>query len=156
MRQNRRKTSINKTYEVAQKNNAIMERNLSMDECKAIAAEAHNQLFCSITPVIYHSWGVYWRTYGFYEDMPTLMLKVSGAVHKGWVYVSLNEGKDLYEVRLLNKDREVVALVDEVYFDDLGSLIDSMIERPIGMSDEEYEELAMADSIAKATTEYAC
>ena len=88
--------------------------------------------------------------------MPTLMLKVSGVVHKGWVYISLNEGKDLYEVRLLNSDREVVDMVDEVYFDNLGSLVDSMIERPIGMSDEEYEELAVADSMAKAATEYAC
>ena len=133
-----------------------MERNLSMDECKAIAAEAHNQLFCSITPVIYHSWGVYWKTYGFYEGMPTLMLKVSGVVHKGWVYISLNESKDLYEVRLLTSDRKVVDMIDDVYFDNLGSLVDSMVERPVGMSDEEYEELAMADSMAKAMQDNAC
>lgn len=133
-----------------------MERNLSMEDCKAIAREAHAQLFCSITPVIYNSWGVYWRTYGFYEGMPTLMLKVSGLLHKGWVYISLNEGKDLYEVRLLTQHKEVVQVVDEVYFDDLGRLVDTLVERAEYMDDEEYEEAAMADSIAKAMTEHAC
>ena len=130
-----------------------MERNLSMDECKAIAIEAHTQLFCSITKTIYNTWGVSERACGFFMDMPTMMLKVSGLIHKGWVYVSLNEAKDVYEVRLLTPDRVVVKVVDEVYFDNLGWLIDSLIEKPEGMSDEEYESKSMADSIAKIISE---
>lgn len=121
-----------------------MNKNLRLEECKAIAEEAHRQLFCSISHGHYYSWGVSALAYREYEGMPTLMLRVSGLIHKGWVYVSLNEGKDVYEVRLMGNEGNVVKVVDEVYFDTLGSTIDMLIERPAGMSDEEYRSRAIA------------
>ena len=84
-----------------------------------------------------------------FKEMPTLMLKVSALIHKGWVYISLNEGKDVYEVRLMNNKRECIKTIDEVYCDQLGSIIDGLIERPTTMTEEEYSEKAMADSNRK-------
>lgn len=130
------------------------EKNQRLEECRLIAQEAHRQLFCSVSKDVYFSWGVSRVSYGYYNGMPTLILQVSGLLHKGWVCVSLNEGKDVYEVRLLNNERNrIVKEVLEVYFDTLGSTIDSLIERPAGMSDEEYHKQAMADSKAKMDAE---
>ena len=38
---------------------------------------------------------------------------------------------------------------EDVYCDELSSFIDGKIERPVGMSDEEYHEIAMRDSQIK-------
>lgn len=81
--------------------------------------------------------------------MPTMMLRVSGLVHKGWVYVSLNEGKDLYEVRLLNVRRQLKKTVEDVYGEDLGAIIDGLVECPTSMTAKEYEKKAMKDSERK-------
>lgn len=131
-----------------------MNQNIRNETCRNIAQEAHAQLFCSITKDEYFSWGVSHRGYGFYNQMPTLMLKVSGLMHKGWVYISLNEGRDTYEIRLLNDNKNIVTrTLEDVYFDQLGTLVDSMVERPAGMSNEEYYQKAMEDSKAKMDAE---
>ena len=95
------------------------------------------------------SWGVSKKCCSLYQNMPTLMLKVSALVHKGWVYISLNEGMDVYEVRLMNNKHECIKTINEVYCDQLGSIIDELIERPASMTEEEYSKKAMADSKAK-------
>lgn len=97
----------------------------------------------------YFSWGVSKTMFTFWKDMPSLMLRVSGAIHKGWVVISLNEGADTYEVRLLNVRQEEKAVYTDIYADQVGSFIDGKIERPVGMSDEEYHEIAMKDSEKK-------
>ena len=38
---------------------------------------------------------------------------------------------------------------DDIYCDQLGSFIDSLIERPSGISDQEYAKIAMADTEKK-------
>ena len=116
---------------------------------KQIATTAWQQLFWSVTMPVVMSWGVSKKCCTLYQNMPTLMLKVSALVHKGWVYISLNEGKDVYEVRLMNNKRECIKTIDEVYCDQLGSIIDGLIERPATMTEEEYSEKAMADSSRK-------
>ena len=128
---------------------------------KQCAETAWQQLFWSVTlPVVMSwgvskkcyvvmSWGVSKKCYTLFQEMPTLMLKVSALIHKGWVYISLNEGKDVYEVRLMNNKRECIKTIDEVYCDQLGSIIDGLIERPTTMTEEEYSEKAMADSSRK-------
>lgn len=85
----------------------------------------------------------------FYNEMPSLMLRVSSAIHKGWVVVSLNEGSDTYEVRLLNVKKEEKAVYTDVYCDELGSFIDDKVERPVHMTDEEYEKIVMEDTRLK-------
>lgn len=118
--------------------------------CKQIAETAFKQLFCSITRDVYYSWGVSNKEYGMYENMPTLMLKVSGAIFKGWVYISLNDDKDMYEIRLVGNNRvETIKKVTDIMFDIVGEIIDSLVERPSGMSDDEYYRIAMADSYFK-------
>lgn len=74
-----------------------------------------------------------------WRDMPALALHVEGYEHKGWVIISLNEGADVYEVELADEQffAKPGSRVDEVYCDQLGSLIDTMVERGT-CSEEEY------------------
>ncbi len=116
---------------------------------KQCAGIAWQQLFWSVPVEVVMSWGVSKKCYTLFQEMPTLMLKVSALVHKGWVYISLNEGKDVYEVRLMNNKRECIKTIDEVYCDQLGKTIDELIEKPASMTEEEYSEKAMADSNKK-------
>lgn len=119
------------------------------ERCFQIAKTINEQLFWSIDRTVYWSWGVSKKMFTFYNEMPSLMLRVSGAIHKGWVVVSLNEGSDTYEVRLLNVKKEVKAVYTDVYCDELGSFIDDKVERPVHLSDEEYDKIAMEDSRLK-------
>lgn len=119
------------------------------ERCYQVAKTINEQLFWSIDMPTYFSWGVSKKMFTFWNDMPSLMLRVSGAIHKGWVVVSLNEGSDTYEVRLLNVQKEEKAVYTDIYADEVGSFIDGKIERPVGMSDKEYHEIAMKDSQMK-------
>lgn len=74
------------------------------------------------------SWGVSKKSFGIHNDMPTLYLKVNGFQHKGWVLVSLNEGEDLYEIELQNNRGKVLFTRKGVYFDELGVILDKLIE----------------------------
>ena len=101
-----------------------------------IANEINRQIRCGVTTDVVMSWGVSKRIATVYNDMATLALRVSGVLHKGWVYVSLDEGRNVY-------------VHDEVYCEDLGGLIDSLVERKMEWTDEEYKKLALADSEKK-------
>ena len=122
---------------------------MDIEYVKQVATTAWQQLFWSVTMPVVLSWGVSKKCCTTYNEMPTLMLKVSALVHKGWVYISLNEGKDVYEVRLMNTKNECIKTIDEVYCDQLGETIDQLIEKPASMTEEEYSQKAMADSNAK-------
>lgn len=122
---------------------------MDIEYVKQVATTAWRQLFWSVTMPVVLSWGVSKKCCTTYNEMPTLMLKVSALVHKGWVYISLNEDKDVYEVRLMNTKNECIKTVDEVYCDQLGETIDQLIEKPSSMTEEEYSQKAMADSNAK-------
>lgn len=122
---------------------------MDIEYVKQVATTAWQQLFWSVTMPVVLSWGVSKKCCTTYNEMPTLMLKVSALVHKGWVYISLNEGKDVYEVRLMNTKNECIKTIDEVYCDQLGETIDQLIEKPSSMTEEEYSQKAMADSNAK-------
>ena len=116
----------------------------------SVAKTIMEQLFWSIDKMIYFSWGVSRKVAMVYNDMPTLALRVSGVLHKGWVYISLNEGADVYEVRLLNVSKnKVVKTIEEVYCDNLGEVIDGIVERAPGQTDDQYFKKALADSAKK-------
>lgn len=123
------------------------------ERCYQVAKTINEQLLWSIDMSTYFSWGVSKKVFTYWKDMPSLMLRVSGAIHKGWVVVSLNEGSDTYEVRLLNVKQEEKAVYTDIYADEVGSFIDSKIERPVGVSDDEYYEMAMKDSEKKMAME---
>lgn len=109
------------------------------EEILEIVNVMNQQLFYTAPLHIQMSWGVSERVAGVYEDMATLKLKVSGFEHKGWVFISYNEGLDLYEVRLFDENYQLVKTVEEVYFDQMGELIDTLVERGYD-SDEQYFE----------------
>ena len=115
----------------------------------SVANTLFSQLFWSITKNVFFSWGVSKKIATVYEEMPTLAMKVSGAIHKGWVYASYNEGNDQYEIRLLNDKLEVIGEKHDCFCDNVGELIDSLIERPGDMSTDDYYKMAMADSFKK-------
>ena len=122
---------------------------MDMNTCIRVANTINEQIFGSIDKWTYFSWGVSKKIACYYEGKPSLKLRVSGLLHKGWVIISLDEGRDLYEVRLLNLKDNVKKVVNEVYCDELGYTIDTLVERPEAMNDEDYYKKAMADSKRK-------
>lgn len=115
-----------------------------------IANEINRQIRCGVTVDVIMSWGVSKRIATVYQDRATLALRVSGVLHKGWVYVSLDEGRDCYVVTLLSADKsKVIKVRDEVYCEELGNVIDNLVERKEEWTDDMYKELAFADSKIK-------
>ena len=115
-----------------------------------IANEINRQIRCGVTVDVIMSWGISKRIATVYQDRATLALRVSGVLHKGWVYVSLDEGRDCYVVTLLSADKsKVIKVRDEVYCEELGSVIDNLVERKEEWTDDMYKELAFADSEMK-------
>ena len=115
-----------------------------------VANEINRQIRCGVTVDVIMSWGVSKRIATVYQDKATLALRVSGVLHKGWVYISLDEGRDCYVVTFLSADKKkVVSVHDEVYCEDLSGLIDSLVERKTEWTDEEYKKLALVDSERK-------
>ena len=123
---------------------------MDKDFIMATAKTIQEQILWSINKWEYMSWGIRQRVAIEYEGMATLALRVSGAVHKGWVYIGLNEGMDCYEVRLLNVARtKVKRTLEEVYCDNLGQVLDGLIERKAEWTDEQYKHKAASDSARK-------
>ena len=96
------------------------------------------QLMWNVDIATFFSWGVNKMKILLFRDMPTLGINVSGLLHKGWVYISLNEGIDLYEITLLTSNYKVIKTIDEVYCDQLAQIVDELVERSPGMTDLEY------------------
>ncbi len=96
------------------------------------------QLMWNVDIATFFSWGVNKMKILLFRDMPTLGINVSGLLHKGWVYISLNEGMDLYEITLLTSNYKVIKTIDEVYCDQLAQIVDELVERSPGMTDLEY------------------
>ena len=56
-------------------------------------------------------------------------LHVMGFLHTGFVQITLNEGPDLFEIKLLSEERELVKFIDGVYLDCLINTVDENIEK---------------------------
>ena len=87
------------------------------------------------------SWAMQNHTATYYAGAPALCFEVNGLQHRGNVIVTLDEGRDLYDVATLKEtDGETVTTKKQtgVFCDDLAHVIDTMVERPEGMTDEEY------------------
>lgn len=52
-----------------------------------------------------------------------------GFKHTGKVQVVLDEGKDLFEIHLISENGELVKTVEDVYLDNLVSVIDENVEK---------------------------
>lgn len=56
-------------------------------------------------------------------------IRVQGFIHTGFVQITLNEGTDLFEIKLLSEERELVKFIDGVYLDCLVNTLDENIEK---------------------------
>lgn len=131
---------------------AILEKKI---EAVRVANIIIEQLTDTTDANVLMSWGVRGHGAGYVRgrngiEMPCLILDVSGLMHTGRVVVALNEGADVYEVALYDAWGERCGdWIGDVTCDMLGSLLDSLIERPKGMTDEDYKELSEIDSFIK-------
>lgn len=67
-----------------------------------------------------------------------LHFKVNGLVHKGFVEIILDAGRDSYTINLLTRTGELANKVENVYVFELGDILDKLIETG-DMSKEEYK-----------------
>jgi hypothetical protein len=84
------------------------------------------------------SWGIAEQRAMNFRNMPSLGIRVNGYKHKGWVIISLNEGKDLYNIYLLDKFQAVKQTIEDVYAEDL-EILDTLIETG-EMNEQEYKD----------------
>ena len=56
-------------------------------------------------------------------------IHVQGFLHTGFVQITLNEGTDLFEIKLLSEERELVKFIEDVYLDCLVKTLDENIEK---------------------------
>ena len=83
------------------------------------------------------SWGLDNFRATAYKGMAALRFSVSGFVHKGDVVVALNVGADMYEVYCIDGESNAVNSGTNVYFDELVSVIDRMVEKDCSQADYE-------------------
>jgi hypothetical protein len=114
----------------------------------AVATTIWRQIRAELSLNKIMSWGLSKRIATEYNGMPALQMRVTGLLHKGWVYVCLNYGNDVYEVYFVNTRGAVKRHLDEVYCDNLGFVLDTNIERGTFAADE-YARLAAADTARK-------
>ena len=101
---------------------------------------------------VYFSWGVSKKYYLEFKDMPALMLQVNGFNYKGKVIIALNGGKDAYEI-YTQRNGEWIQECDEAYCDNLGEILDRIIETSNDQSDEYKEKVnKWVDSIGGKET----
>ena len=112
---------------------------MKKDEILSIVKTINEQLLWSASLSTQLCWGVERRIACLYENKATLKLKVNGFEHKGYVLISYDEGSDTYELRLTNENEEVVKFVENVYCDEIGSLVDRYVEYG-DCTEEEYKE----------------
>lgn len=84
------------------------------------------------------SWAMQNPTATYYAAAPALCFEVYALQHTGRVIVSLDEGRDLYDIRTLNDKGDTIEERRGIFCDDLATVIDTMVERPEGMTDAEY------------------
>lgn len=73
-----------------------------------------------------------------------LMFLVQGFKHKGWVEITYNEGRDLFDVRLLNMRKVEKEKIEDVYFDQLVDVIDAHVEMVEDNEDRVKDEYKVA------------
>ena len=99
-------------------------------------AQTIQEQLVSFTPApVLMSWGIKNFLASIFKNMPALRFHVNGCLFQGHVLICLN-GSDYYEV-YLQSETSVECVHNEVYFDELGDVIDRAIES--GTDKEEYD-----------------
>jgi len=84
------------------------------------------------------SWAMQRPTATHYAGAPALCFEVNALQHTGRIIVSLDEGRDLYDIRTLSDNGDTIEERRGIFCDDLAAQIDEMVERPATMTDAEY------------------
>lgn len=117
---------------------------MTQDYIMSVAHTIRKQLFGLTEFNVICSWGIEYPLLATqYKDMPALKIKVDARLFKGSVIIALNEGDDLYEIYLKKQGEEPTLLSDEVFFEDMGNIIDTAIER--GTNQAEYDAFCQAE-----------
>lgn len=86
------------------------------------------------------SWGIENVRTAVRDNQAGVAFEVNGFLFAGTVMITLDEGADLYDICLI-RDGEASVVRRGVYCDELGSVIDAIVERTEGMPDDEYDRM---------------
>ena len=118
---------------------------LDKDYVRSVVNTIFSQLLHTTPIDVVNSWGIS-KMYATQivknvnnEDfaMVALVMQVNGFQFQGLVYIALDEGSDYYRV-YGEKDGVTKEYHHDISFDELGSVLDTMIETG-GMTKEEYQ-----------------
>lgn len=90
----------------------------------------------SLDPYIPMSWGI--DLEGLESDDTSLEFHVQGFVHTGNVRITYIEGADVFQVTLYGEDGELKETINDVYLDNLVSVIDEKVEKHSQTTTDEY------------------
>ncbi len=118
---------------------------LDKEHVRSVVNTIFSQLLHTTPIDVINSWGIskiyanqiVKNTCGEYFTMAALVMQVNGFKFQGTVYIALDEGSDYYRI-YGEKDGTIIEYHNDIAFDELGSVLDSMIETG-GMSKEEYQ-----------------
>lgn len=71
-------------------------------------------------------------SWGFSNPMTVnngLLFQVNGFKHTGFVFIKYNEGTDLFDLELFNRDNSIAESIEGVYAEDLVFTIDNEVEK---------------------------
>lgn len=105
---------------------------------------ALKQIFAGVGRNVVFSWGPENFRACVKNGCPALSFEVHGLVYSGRVYVCYDLGPDTYTI--LAGDTKI----SDVYCDELGNILDGIIERAPGWTDEEYNKRLRAVGIFAA------
>lgn len=94
-----------------------------------VAQTIYQQIKQTATTMIIFSWGANNFIATVHNNMASLRFRVNGLQYKGYVVISYNEGTDLYEIyKMKVRSKETTLAYKDVFAEDLGSILDRMIE----------------------------
>lgn len=70
-----------------------------------------------------------WGTHNAKTIKNGIRFQVNGFKHMGFVEITYNLGKDLFDVKLISLKNEMVKEIPSIYFDDLLNVLDDAVER---------------------------
>ena len=95
---------------------------------KEVASIILEQIKATVPASYLMSWGARDWTPINSEDGPGLQFNVNGLLHKGFVEVILDEGKDAYIINLVSKKGDTVDTLENIYVMELCETLDRLIE----------------------------
>lgn len=112
--------------------------------CQNVAGEILRQIIHGIGVNAFYSWGCSRKMYAEIDGRPALVLQVNGFLFCGLVAVVYDDD-DTYSVRTAESPADGWKIVrTQVYCDEIGRVLDELIEKPAEQTDEEYHAKALA------------